>query len=327
MRFEQIRIQIIEPCAAHCAWCVTHRKNPLFRDLVRTGGSHDVHSLYADIVRSYRPRKLYVSGGEPLLSADLLPFLREVSHIPDQINVFTSYQFSRRTMQSIVESTFPKNVVLNHTAIYFEPERWLKLTGFPFAVYSDNISCAVEMPVRKRFKFIINHSRLEQELELFQRLIDPDDSCEITLKLMNDQGNGHVVPTLKRTVERVRSRLVDEPVDDGGGAWKVARGVPDWVAKVVESGNVAHCPYRRNEPKELRIAFYRAKGGRYVVKYRYCPYFPADFGHRFHIGEDDLRKFGRNFEKGPFREACGRCRLFHYQRPESSQDRVVSSST
>ena len=51
------------------------------------------------------------------------------------------------------------------------------------------------------------------------------------------------------------------------------------------------------------------------MKYRYCPYFPPDFGHKFHLGRDDIEKMGKNWKKGPFRDHCDRCRLLHYRTP------------
>jgi len=314
VKFRSVRIQMIEPCHARCAWCSTHKKNPTFRTLVNNREAAEFHALYAEVIERHQPEELFISGGEPLLSADLLPLLEKVAHIPKTIHIFTSYQFARPVMERIAQRIYPENVVFNHTTIYFEPDRWLKLTGFPFDVYADNVRRAVAMPVRKRFKFIVNHSQLAEEIQRFQELVVPNDTCEISLKVMNDQGNGMVVDTMQKSADRVHERLgkLDAVLEDAGWNQRRPRTSADRVAKVIETGDVTQCPYRES-PLELRLAFYRGGDGKSVVKYRYCPYFPPDFGHKFHLGRDDLRKFGRNFAKGPFRDHCGDCRLLHYQ--------------
>lgn len=312
VRFRSVRVQMVQPCHAKCAWCSTHKKNPTFRELVDNGSASEFHEFYRTVIQEHQPRELFVSGGEPLLSDEIEQFLADVSDSAETIHVFTSYQFSRQVMERVAALELPSNVVLNHTSIYFEPERWLKLTGFPFDVYSDNVRRAVQMETRKRFKFIINHSQLLEELRHFQELVEPNDSCEISLKMMNDQGNGMVVDTMQASADRVHERLekLDEVLSESG--WSTARPQTsaDKVRPVVESGDVTACPYR-DKPLELRLAFYR--GDKKVLKYRYCPYFPPDFGHRFHIGKDDPAKLARNFEKGNFRDHCGRCRLLHYR--------------
>lgn len=255
-----------------------------------------------------------MSGGEPLLAPDIEPFLNEISQHAGTVHVFTSYQFSRGVMDRIAKMAFPSNVVLNHTSIYFEPQKWLKLTGFPFDVYVDNVRRASKMGVRKRFKFIINHENFDEEIRRFQELVLPDDSCEISLKIMNDQGNGKVADTLVRTADRVQGRLhdLDDLLEEAGWSKDRPHTSADRVRAVVQTGDVTLCPYRE-QPLELRLAFYRGEDGKQVLKYRYCPFFPPDFGHKFHIGRDDPEKFGHNFTKGSFKVHCGSCRLRHYK--------------
>lgn len=233
-------------------------------------------------------------------------------------------------MERLSEIEMPVDkVILNHTPIYFDPERWLTLTrGFPFEVYLDNVRAAVSWPVKKRFKFIINHELFVEEIARFQEMVEPDDTCEISLKIMNDQGNGMVVDAMQRTADRVFERLsdLDNILEDAGWANKPRPNTSvDLMKPVLETGDVTQCVYRE-EPLELRLAFYKGKNGKNVLKYRYCPYFPPDFGHKFHIGRDDIEKMGRNFTKGPFRNHCDRCRMLHYRRtpcgqPVSGEDR------
>ena len=319
--FNSIRVQLVHPCRARCAWCSTHKRNPTFQALADNGEAERFHAFYLEVLERFRPKELFVSGGEPLLYPKIESWLQQAASLVGRVHVFTSYQFSRKTMQQIATMRFPANVTLNHTPIYFEPSRWHKLTqGFPFDVYRDNLRDVVPLGVRKRFKFIVNHSQFEQEIARFVEAIKPDDSCEVSLKLMNDQGNGLVVPTLQRTSEHVRERIqnLDAMLTDAG--WQIGKRPKtsaDAVKDVVLTGDVTLCPYRA-EPHELRLAFYRGEEGKWVLKYRYCPFFPPDFGHKFHIGYDDMDKLERNFTKGPFRDHCGRCRLLHYRQTDAS---------
>lgn len=317
--FKYIRIQMVHPCRAKCAWCSTHKKNPTFQALHDSGDAQNFHSVYAKVIERFKPKEVFVSGGEPLLYPRIGEFLQEIAQHTERIHIFTSYQFSRKVMERFSTLDLPADkIVLNHTPIYFEPERWLKLTqGFPFEVYIDNVRAAARMPIGKRFKFIINHSLFVEEIQRFQELIEPDETCEISLKLMNDQGNGMVVDTMQRTAFRVHDRLDDLDGVLANAGWS-NRPRPstsiDHVRHIVETGDVVDCIYR-NEPQELRLAFYKGTEGKHVIKYRYCPYFPADFGHKFHIGRDSIDKMERNWAKGPFRDHCTRCRLLHYRTP------------
>jgi len=297
-------------------WCSTHRKNPVFQALYDNGEAERFHETYAEVIERFRPEEVFVSGGEPLLYPGFEAWTRRIaSATASSIHVFTSYQFSRTVMDRVAEMDLPDTVILNHTPIYFEPERWHRLTqGFPFEVYLDNVRRAAKLPVRKRFKFIVNHGSLDDEIRRFRELVEPDDTSEITLKVVNDQGDGLGVDTMQRTSDRVRERIGDLDGLLEGAGWKTARPrtSADRVKDIIATGDVEGCPYRQ-EPLELRLAFYKGADGKYVLKYRYCPYFPPDFGHKLHIGRDSIEKMARNYRKGPFRDHCGRCRLLHYQ--------------
>ena len=316
--FKFLRVQIVHPCQAKCAWCSTHFKNPRFSNLHRTGEAEDFHHFYREVAKQYQPKEVFVSGGEPLLYPGIGSFLRDLAANTSRIHVFTSYQFNQRTIERFAAMEIPHNkVVLNHTPIYFEPENWHKLTqGFPFEVYISNIRRAVDMPITKRFKFIINHSGFVEEVQRFQELVLPNATCEISLKMMNQQGTDIAVPAMKKTADRVRERLMDldRVLDDAGWSNRPRPTTSaDLMRPVIESDDVKKCLYRQ-DPLELRLSFYRGGDGdgKKILKYRYCPYFPPDFGHRFHIGRDDIKKLGKNFRKGPFREHCERCRIRHY---------------
>ena len=317
--FKYLRVQIVHPCQAKCAWCSTHLKNPRFSKLHATGEAERFHQFYRQVAREHQPEEIFVSGGEPLLYPGIGEFLRDLSQHTKRIHVFTSYQFNAAVMERFAEADIPTDqVVLNHTPIYFEPERWRELTnGFPFEVYLGNIRRAVAMPVRKRFKFIINHGGFVEEIRRFQECIQPDDSCEISLKLMNDQGNGLGIEAMQRTAQRVRERLsdLDRVLEEAGWANGLRpKASADLMKTVIESGDVTQCVYR-SEPLELRLSFYRGGegDGKAILKYRYCPYFPPDFGHKFHLSRDEISKMADNFRQGPFRDHCERCRLRHYR--------------
>ena len=267
--FKYVRIQIIHPCRARCAWCSTHRKNPVFQALSDNGKSAEFHETYVDVIRHFRPKEVFISGGEPLLEPGIGPLLNRIAKYTETIHVFTSYQFSRKVMDAVIELGFPPGVILNHTPIYFEPQRWHQLTqGFPFEVYIDNIRRAVSLPVRKRFKFIVNHSLFAEEIKAFKEYVTPNETCEVSLKLMNDQGNGLVVETMEKSAERVHARLGDLDgllIDAGWTHRKRPRGSADWMRPVIETGDVSRCVYR-NKPMELRLSYAGGQKGRSILR-------------------------------------------------------------
>ena len=100
--FKSVRVQIAYPCQGRCSWCSTHRKNPWFDTLYRTGISDTIHRFYLDVVRRLRPAEVVVSGGEPLLYPEIAWFLNAISDYTDHINLFTSYQFSKADLAKVL---------------------------------------------------------------------------------------------------------------------------------------------------------------------------------------------------------------------------------
>ncbi|OGO06344.1 MAG: hypothetical protein A2Y73_03940 [Chloroflexi bacterium RBG_13_56_8] len=315
--FKQIRVQILYPCQARCAWCSTHRKNPLFEQLYRDGVSERVHQFYIATIQRLRPKEVFVSGGEPLLYPEIAAFLNAIADSTEHIEVFTSYQYSAETRGGIHFDQVPlSKITLNHTLIGFEPQQWHALTaGFPFDVYAENIRALMRVPVRKRFKFIVNHAQVGEEMSRFKELAHPDENCELGFKVVNDQGKHQNAPAIRKTrgVVRERVRSLGQLAKKAG--WSKANhtaGSLGIMSPVLESGDVGNCLYRR-KPIELRFALYRADHRTQVLKYRYCPYFPSHFGYRFHIGRDDPQKLEWNYFTGDFREHCTECRFLAYQ--------------
>jgi hypothetical protein len=189
------------------------------------------------------------------------------------------------------------------------------MTGnFPFELYVDNIRAIARQPVRKRFKFIINHDFLDDELRRFQSLIETDLSFELGLKVINDQGGGINESIIQKTQMQTKERVLvlDEILAESTWGKKEYRvGSIENMRSLLDDSEVSQCRYR-NEPVELRFAFYRSNEGDIVLKYRYCPYFPSDFGYRFHIGRDDPEKLKRNYTRGSFHDHCRRCRFLKY---------------
>jgi organic radical activating enzyme len=314
--FKHIRVQILYPCNAECSWCATHRKNPWFSELYRDGIAERVHQFYVQVIRRLRPQQVFISGGEPLLYPEIANFLNAIQDATKQINLFTSYQFSEKLRRRIPFSQMPLDkIALCHTAISFAPRQWHEMTaGFPFDLYVDNIRAIARRPLRKRFKFIINHPFLDEEIRRFQELVTPDHSFEFGLKVINDQGGGLNEATIRqsRAFTNERVHALDRLLTGAGwGKIKYKVGSLETMAPLLHDGDVAQCRYR-DEPTELRFALYRADQGDQVLKYRYCPYFPSDFGHRFHIGRDDVEKLERNYFKGNFRDRCQDCRFLNY---------------
>jgi hypothetical protein len=329
--FKYIRVQIVHPCRAKCAWCATHRKNKLFQQLVDNGMSDRIHDFYVEVIQHLRPREVFISGGEPLLHPRIADFLNAIKDHTQLINLFTSYQWSVHSRKKMEFDRMPLDkIVFNHTPIYFEEEQWHALTGgFPFKVYLDNIRAFNELPARKRFKFIINHDNFGEELSLFQKLVEPDERCQLSLKVINDQGNGLMDNSMADTRELVNRRVAElDALTPEAGWGRVGRkeGSLDQMAPLLIDGDVSRCNFRR-EPIELRFALDRkVKHGKAVLKYRYCPYFPPSFGHRFHIGKDRLEKLETNFEKGSYRRQCHGCRFLKYYRGKAQCTAAAAAS-
>jgi hypothetical protein len=315
--FKYVRVQILYPCRAQCAWCSTHRKNPLFRRLYDSGVAETVHRFYIEVIRDLRPEQVFVSGGEPLLYPGIAAFLNAIAHATEQINLFTSYQYGPKACDQIPFERMPlEKTVLTHTSIGFAPDRWHELTaGFPFERYVENIRAVAHVPARKRIKFMLNHPDLEGEIARFQKCVAPDHTFELGLKVVNEQGGALNRESIEQSRALVQSRALALEQLVAGAGWGGANFMPgslETMAPLLVDGDPERCLYRR-KPLELRFALYKADLEDQVLKYRYCPYFPSDFGHRFHIGRDDPHRLRVNYRRGDFRDHCLRCRfLTHY---------------
>ncbi len=315
--FRFLRIQVVHPCRAKCVWCATHKKNHLFKSMVKSGLAGQIHRFYIETIKRLNPEEVFLSGGEPMLSPDIAELLSEIAPHVKLINLFTSYQWAVSERKKMPFDQLPLDkIVFNHTPIYFEPGNWEKLTqGFPFDVYLDNVRYLARLPARKRFKFIINHEHFADEIRRFQELVTPDESFHLSLKVINDQGNGLMVDRMAQTRELINRRVreLDTLVDGAGwGRVKRAEGSLEQMAHLLEDGSVERCAFR-SRPVELRFALDpKVRKGRPVLRYRYCPYFPPSFGHRFHIGSDDPELLELNYFKGTYRNKCDDCRFMKY---------------
>jgi len=316
--FRFVRVQVLYPCQGRCSWCATHRRNPLFLRLHERGIAGAIYDFYVDVISRLRPKEVFVSGGEPLLYPEIAELLQRIARHTPQINLFTSYQFSATTRQGIAVDRLPLDrIVFCHTPIYFDPRRWPELTGdvFSFDEYVDNIRFFARLPARKRFKFIINHDDFVDEVRLFQQLVTPDRSFQLGLKVINDQGDGLMRRSMERTRDLVNERVAMLDALVRSASWgSVGRkaGSLDQMAPLLHHGDPSRCVFAHS-PVELRFALDRkARRGRPVLRYRYCPYFPPSFGHRFHVGRDDPAKLERNYFRGPFRRHCADCRFLRY---------------
>jgi organic radical activating enzyme len=325
--FKYLRVQILYPCRARCAWCSTHRKNALFHHLWKSGIAHRIHRFYVEAIQLLQPTQVFLSGGEPILYPDIAQFLNDIKDWTHQINLFTSFQFPTEECDRISFAEMPlEKVVFSHTPIDFDPDRWSSHVGtFPFDVYVENLRRFKAVPARKRLKFIINRETCAEQIQRFQDLVQPDETFEFGLKTINDQGNGLCADTMKETsglvAERV-ARLSELATEMGWNLGRVMEGSLDVMGPILEDGDVTRCGYR-NEPLEIRFALEYATEERQVLRYRYCPSFPPDFGHRFHVGRDDPRKLERNFTRGPFRDHCSRCRFLKYW--DAKREKVPAS--
>ena len=315
--FRFLRIQIVHPCRAKCVWCATHPKNPLFKSMVKSGLASQIHAFYVETIKRLQPEEVFLSGGEPMLSPDIAELLTEIAPHVKLINLFTSYQWAAGERKKMPFDRMPLDkIVFNHTPIYFKEGTWEKLTqGFPFQVYLDNVRFFAQLPARKRFKFIINHDHFADEIRRFQELVEPDEKFHLSLKVINDQGDGLMVDRMAQTRELINRRVRElDTLVDGAGWGRVKRsgGSLEQMAPLLEDGDYQRCVFR-HEPIELRFALDpKVRKGRPVLRYRYCPYFPPNFGHRFHIGRDNPDQLERNFQKGSYRDKCADCRFMRY---------------
>ncbi len=312
--FEGLRIQIVEPCRARCRWCGTWKRNPKFLKMKEDGAAEKIHSFYADAVRHFKPRVLYVSGGEPLLMEGIGSYMATLAPYVSKIHLFTSFQFSASTRERLDLEHMPwDKVVLTHTMAGFEPGRWDYMTrGFPFDVYVDNIRELSRHPWRKHFKFIVNNDTLPDEIRRFTDTVQPDDTFHFSLKLVNDHPGGigrSLIEDTRHKIIQALNGLDMEGLDTRLTGEEVLR------AQMNEGDGPSACPYRQ-EPKELRFALYTS-GRAPKLKYRFCPHFPSNKHFIFKIGRDEMQTIRESFQSRRWHSWCSSCRLLEYVEGDS----------
>ena len=304
--FEEMRIQVPYPCKAKCVWCSTWKKNPRFQELYEGGASDEIMNFYARVVKDEKPRRLMLSGGEPLLYPGINKFLERVAPHVEEIFLYTSFQYDPEDLSHLNLKKLPaEKMTFTHSVIDFLPEKWAKGTqNFPHELYVANLRAAQDWPARKMIKFVLNHEHLSQEVDLFRELVQPDDSYILEAKLLNNQSNNYGKKQIAKTRDIVfkNRELVGISTNNELQLENIMSG------RVIE--NCIHWKL-----PELRFALYRENPGDIVLKYRFCGYFSPDWGYKIHINNYKNGMFYRAFTKGRFKEACGDCRLLHYNNP------------
>ena len=287
-------------------WCRTYLKNPEFSRLSRSGATDAVNNFYIEIIKRYRPRVLNISGGEAILFPGIRKFLIRAQKYVSRINLYTSYQYSTKILSNINLSGVDPNIIcLTHSVIHFLPDQWHYLTrGFPYQIYTENLVQAKKLPFKKHIKFVINHDDCEAEVQRFQEIIEPDELFRITYKLLNDQNNGFGAPIMKGTLGQVKQRLQMKRME-------LVKPDPAIASAVAQGKLLELCRYRQ-EPLEVRFAFYRKTADAVVLKIRFCAYFGPKFSHKFKVGVDPLKKIDKWYNEGLYKEHCYSCRLKHY---------------
>jgi len=300
--FSELRIQVPYPCQGKCVWCSTFKKNARFMELYKNGISDTLMDFYLKVIRDEKPRFLMLSGGEPILYPKITGFLEEAAKHVDRIYLYTSFQYAQSSLDHLDTSRLPaEKLVFTHSVFDFLPEKWEEGIGFPHDQYVDNIRLAKEWPGRKMIKFIMNHEHMEQEVDLFKKLVEPGDDFSLEGKILNNQSNDYGKKEISKTRDIVHknSTLLKTSVKNTVQLENINQG------KIIEN-----CIYWK-EP-ELRFALYRENPD-IVLKYRFCGYFPPDFTYKIHINQYKPGMFGKAFEKGRFKKACKKCRLKFYE--------------
>ncbi len=319
--FKNFRIQIIQPCRASCKWCGTYKKNRHFQELIDNGTAQAVHNFYQKAVLHFHPELLYISGGEPLLMPQIGKYMAQLAKgVTKNIFLFSSFQFPGKERENIELEGMPwDKVILTHTTAGFNEENWLDMTrGFPFKLYIENMRELCRLKWQKHIKFILNHDYLGKELEQFLEHIKPNKSFNLSLKLMNNQDGDFGAHEIDKTKEAILSLLEN-------GIANLPEGIEletkltgeEAIRGFLKGDQGASCPYRNN-PLEMRFAFYKGDAEGVKFKYRFCPHFPPNKHFIFKTGRDSLDDINLNFENKKWHNWCSQCRLKLYM-PEQKE--------
>lgn len=307
--FEEIRVQVPFPCQGKCVWCGTWKKNPWFRSLVDRGIARRILDFYARVVKDEQPQRLMISGGEPLLYPEINAFLKRTAKHVKTIFLYTSYQFSGSDLDHIDTSRLPGDkLVLTHSVVDFLPQNWKKSTqNFPHEQYVENLRRLKEWPGRKIIKFVLNHPHLIEEVELFRRLVEPDDRFHLEAKIMNNQTNNYG----RRQIRKSR-----EIIHQNRKYMGISTNNELQLENIIKDRVIENCLHWKIP--ELRFALYRDQP-EIVLKYRFCGYFPPDFSYRVHVDNYKMGMFYKAFSDERFKKACGKCRLLYYRNGDSTE--------
>ena len=260
--------------------------------------------FYAKVIKDEKPRRLMLSGGEPILYPGISDFLKRVSKHVESIFLYTSYQYMPEDLEHVDVNKLPGDkLVFTHSVFDFLPDNWHKgtLNRTPHDRYVDNIIIAKNWPGRKIVKFVLNHPHLEEEVKLFHKLVQPDAGFHLEAKLLNNQANNFGRKQIEKTKEIVhKNREI----------FGISTNNEVQLDNIMEGRITENCIYWK--APELRFALYREDPD-VVLKYRFCGYFPGDFSYKVHINKYKNGMFYRAFKKARFKNACKDCRLLFYK--------------
>lgn len=296
---------------ASCKWCGTWKKNNLFKMMQSNGSAEAIHKEYVKFVKHFKPDYLYLSGGEPLLLKDIGRYVAELSkHVGKEIFLFTSYQYPEDVREKIALKDMPfEKTVLTHTTAGFNKEIWKDMTNYSFDQYIGNIRNLSKLPWGKRVKFIINNGDPKEEIDLFNKLIEPDDSFRFNLKLINEQSGSNALSKIKKTSDKTTQYMHKD----------IGKLFPDVDQEVTgldiidsfKKGSDFRCKFKESL-KEIRFAFYTSNQNGIKFKYRFCPFFPLEKHYKYKVGRDSVEDVMKSFNDGMWHRWCETCRLKHY---------------
>ena len=247
-----------------------------------------------------------LSGGEPLLLPEINGFIHELCQIAEQVNVYTSYQYKSKFIKDLPwDGNVMSKVILTHTPMDFRRKKFSYMTRrFPFERYIENIRLAGSQRMRKEIKFVLNHENLEEQMDLFNKLVQPDDTFKIVGKVVNihnEFGAKSFEDTRNNVIENLSSSNDRLPPTS------------ERKTNMLQAHDVRDSCYYRIGPEELRFALSSFKDDHVVLDYRFCPFFPGWFGHKYHVGQNSPHDIEKAFMGGKYLEACHDCRLMRYK--------------
>ena len=264
-----LRLSIVDKCDLRCTYCMPEDQVFLKREELMT--REEIGTIARLFVEEFGITKIRITGGEPLVRADAVDIVRDLSALPVQLGLTTNAHTLHRHLDGLIAAGLKS---INISLDTFDVERFKQITRRDvFQQVWSNIQAALQKGLRVKVNMVVMRGVNEDELVRFVELTRDHDVHVRFIEFMPFAGNHwgrERVFTYAEMLERIAvsypfQKLNDDPhstakayrVENWPGTFAVISTVTEPFCgtcdrlRITAEGKMRNCLFSREETELL----------------------------------------------------------------------------